>query len=512
MRDRCLATDVTIVALVVGLAIVVSVGQVFCAGPDIQRHHPTVVDNVSYIDANDIKMMVTNHGSFAYDLTSQSAGLWFPKGTDHTAVFASGPWLGAQVDGEIRVAIGGYAQEYGPGVILPSGLPDDPYKPEHKIYKIVRGDTTSSDYVNWPVGYGAPVDGNGRPLLLGDQTLWCVYNDADPYLHNTDEGSTEPLGVEIQQTTYAFDWPRALGNAVFVRFKIISKGTHTLDSAYFSLWCDPDIGAYSDDYVGCDSTLCVGFAYNAADSDPVYGFRPPCVGYDLLRGPIGDDGAELGMTSFDRLVSSPDPGHYTETYNYMRGLDSDGGLVIDPTTGVPTYYVVSGDPVGETGWLDSIPSDRRFMLNSGPFTMVPGDTQQVVIGIVIGQGQNRIDSVRLMKMYDNVVQCFHDNGYASDVTQAKSVSISLSAYPNPARHEMSISCSLPVREAVRLSICTPTGQAIRTLGGARYDDGTQGQAVWNLRDDSGAEVAPGIYFIRMEAGPYRATKKVVLLR
>jgi hypothetical protein len=226
---------------------------------------------------------------------------------------------------------------------------------------------------------------------------------------------------------------------------------------------------------------------------------------------MGDDGVELGMTSFSRLVASPDPDHYSETYNCMRGLDSDGSLAIDPTTGVPTHYVVSGDPVGETGWLDSIPGDRRFMLNSGPFTMVPGDTQLVVIGIVIGQGQNRIDSVRLMKMYDDVVQCLYDNGYATGVAQANPDGISLSSYPNPARHEMSFCYASPVREAVRLSIYTPTGQAIRTLIGAQYD-GAQGQVVWNLRDDSGADVAPGVYFIRMEAGSYQAAKKVVLLR
>ena len=511
MRNRRLANDAAIVALVMSLAIAVKVGQVFCASPEVQRYHPTVVDNLSYIDANDIKMIVSNHGSFAYDLSSQSAGLWFPKGTDHRCVFASGPWLGAKVDGEIRVAIGGYAQEYGPGIILPSGLPDDPYKAEHKVYKIVKGDTASSDYINWPVVYGAPVDGNGRPLILGDQTLWCVYNDADPYLHNTDEGSTEPLGVEIQQTTYAFDYRQPLGNTVFVRFKIINKGTHTLDSTYFSLWCDPDIGGSSDDYVGCDSALCVGFGYNATDSDPIYGSRPPCVGYDLLQGPLGDSGAELGMTSFSRFVLGGDPGNGTETYNLMRGLNSDGSSVIDPTTGLPARYAVLGDPVSGTGWLDSIPGDKRFMLNSGPFRVVPGDTQQVVVGIVIGQGQNRIASVQIMKMYDDYVQRVHDCGYASGVTQGNPGSISLSAYPNPARYEMSFSYAQPVLEAVRLSIYAPTGQAIRTFIDARLD-GRQGRAVWDLRDDSGAEVTPGIYFLRMEAGSCRATKKVVLVR
>jgi len=37
-------------------------------------------------------------------------------------------------------------------------------------------------------------------------------------------------------------------------------------------------------------------------------------------------------------------------------------------------------------------------------------------------------------------------------------------------------------------------------------------ATWNGRDDSGTPVAPGIYFIRMEARDFRASSKVALVR
>jgi hypothetical protein len=36
--------------------------------------------------------------------------------------------------------------------------------------------------------------------------------------------------------------------------------------------------------------------------------------------------------------------------------------------------------------------------------------------------------------------------------------------------------------------------------------------IWDGRSGNETEVAPGIYFCRMEAGEYRATKKVVRLR
>ena len=371
------------------------------------RHRPMIIDNTSYIDANNIKMIVTNHGSFAYDLTNQNSGLWYPKGTDKRCVYASGLWIGAKVNGELRLAVGAYAQEYSPGPILDDCQFADPADLRHKVYKIVRGDTTSFDYINWPSDLGAPVDENGKPLLIGDQTLWCVYNDADDNVHNTDEGKTDPLGVEIQQTVFAFDWKGPLGNVVFIKFKVINKCGNTLDSTYFSIWCDPDVGGASDDYVGCDTTLSVGFAYNATNNDNVYGSTPPCVGYDFFKGPIGDDGKELPMTSFNKYINGTDPREASETYNYMRGLDLHGNPVKDPEGNIVRYFV-PGDPVTNTGWLDSDPADRRFMLNSGPFTMEPGDTQEVVVGIIVGQGTDRISSVRVMKFYDQTAQIAFD--------------------------------------------------------------------------------------------------------
>jgi len=50
----------------------------------------------------------------------------------------------------------------------------------YRVYKISKGDDdTNPDYAGWPDDYGAPVDINGEPVILGDQTLWTVYNALD---------------------------------------------------------------------------------------------------------------------------------------------------------------------------------------------------------------------------------------------------------------------------------------------------------------------------------------------
>jgi len=382
------------------------------------------------ITINNIGMFVTNRGSFALDKVTGNPGLIFPwlegAGTK-TAVYASGLWIGAKVNGELRVAISEYSDEYVPGVMKDSTFsPDDP---RFKIYKIYRGDTTSSDYLNWPVEDGAPVDSNGNPLFLGDETLWAVYNDADPSAHASNAGMTAPLGVEVQQTTFAFDREEPVGNVVFLKFKIINKGPNTLDSTFVSLWSDPDLGGATDDLVGCDTSLSVGFCYNATNNDDIYGSTPPCVGYDFLQGPIvpGDptDTAwvsgeprpgfkNLPMTAFNKYIIGTDPSSAVDTWNYMRGLDAvvgQGAPYINPVTGDTTTFVMSGDPVTGTGWLDSIPADKRFMLSSGPFTMAPGDTQEVVAAIVLGRGADRLTSITAMKYNDRFAQSAFDNNF-----------------------------------------------------------------------------------------------------
>jgi hypothetical protein len=231
------------------------------------RPASALIDNTGHVDANNLDMFVTNHGSFGYDLTTGGPGLEFPTGSGKTALFAAGIWVGAQVNDSIRTCTAEYSQEYAPGPMYNGTFQLDQIA--FKNYRLEAGNTTSDDYLNWPyqavpLGQGAPLDTLGNPLLEGDLTLWSAYNDADPARHTNDNGGTggpggtKPLGLEIQQTTFAFNRGGALGNIIFLRFRLINKGANRLDSTYVSIWSDPDLGDASDDLVGCDSTLSLG--------------------------------------------------------------------------------------------------------------------------------------------------------------------------------------------------------------------------------------------------------------
>ncbi|MBD3275896.1 MAG: hypothetical protein GF372_11325, partial [Candidatus Marinimicrobia bacterium] len=308
-----------------------------------------------------------------------------------------------------------------------------------------------SDWVNWPADRGAPYedvnnDGNYDPNVDipgypgADQTLWIVANDLSPGISESVYGSPS-IGLEMQQTLWGYNFPASspLGNIAFLRTRLIYTGTPdgtddaTIDSMYVSHWVDPDVGDAGDDYAGSDTTLSLGYAYNGNATDATYlnnfGLAAPATGWDFLQGPIVDDGSgpdTLGLSAFTYFaagstIGDPDLGDYNgslQFYNLMRGFlprpeYPEGKPWVSPT-GDTTKFVLSGDPVAGTGWIDGIdlsPGDRRIVLATGPFTMAIGDTQDIVVGQVSALGSDNLGSVTLLKNYDILAQRAYDQDF-----------------------------------------------------------------------------------------------------
>ncbi|MDP4176318.1 MAG: hypothetical protein Q8933_20220, partial [Bacteroidota bacterium] len=125
-----------------------------------------------------------------------------------------------------------------------------------------------------------------RPDLIGDETVWCVYSDnVDPALRSFND--VDPQGIEIRQTVFGFNSKGVTGNMVFVRYELLNTGKYynSIDSVYFSVWADPDLGDPYSDLVGCDTTLNAGYVYNSGP-DAIFGKNPPCFLIDFFQGPI----------------------------------------------------------------------------------------------------------------------------------------------------------------------------------------------------------------------------------
>ncbi|MCK4857398.1 MAG: hypothetical protein KAT58_05495, partial [candidate division Zixibacteria bacterium] len=114
-----------------------------------------------------------------------------------------------------------------------------------------------------------------------------------------------------------------------------------------------------------------------------------------------------------KYINGEDPRSAEQSYLFMLGYRKDraSGLMIPavcPITGDTTTFVLAGDPVTDSGWVDSSPADRRFMMSSGPFTMEPGDTQEVVCAVLVGQGSSPLSSITALKQIDEGAQAVFD--------------------------------------------------------------------------------------------------------
>ena len=84
-------------------------------------------------------------------------------------------------------------------------------------------------------------------------------------------------------------------------------------------------------------------------------------------------------------------------------------------------------------------------------------------------------------------------------------------YPNPFNAETVLLFDLPVAAEVRLSVYNLAGQRVADLVRARREAGTH-RVQWDGRDGVGVPLASGVYLVRLSAGRWVGTEKLLLLR
>jgi subtilisin family serine protease len=85
------------------------------------------------------------------------------------------------------------------------------------------------------------------------------------------------------------------------------------------------------------------------------------------------------------------------------------------------------------------------------------------------------------------------------------------AWPNPFRRTTEIHYQLPMACPVQIRVFNVAGQVVKTLINGREEAGYK-HATWDGRSEDGSRVASGVYFYRLEAGSFAATKKMVVIR
>jgi hypothetical protein len=83
--------------------------------------------------------------------------------------------------------------------------------------------------------------------------------------------------------------------------------------------------------------------------------------------------------------------------------------------------------------------------------------------------------------------------------------------PSPFSSSTYLGFTLPRAEHVHLAVYDLDGRRVRTLTDRPLDAGTH-QLTWDGCNEEGAPLAPGVYFVRLEAGTVSRQQKVILMR
>ena len=525
----------------------------------------SIYQPTDYISTNEIFMWIGNNGMGSHDPRTDGSGFFWPGGDSATisAIYTDGLVWGGKVNGEIRVNGDTYRYGLQPGRILENGKADDPLSTQSKIFKI-RKDWESLpesvgkhrleyDYNNWPVEAGAPWDdvnqdgvytpGFDKPKFIGDETLFYAANDLDTATSINTYGSN-PIGLEFQTSVFGFS-REDLKDVVFKQYKVINKSNTDVNEMYFTYFADNDMGDASDDFVGCDSSLSLGYTWNSDNDDGYwYGLNPPAIGHMIVQGPrINANESDsliynfrwikgyknLGMTTFGPnfknaylVTHDPSLGVYEgslEWYNLMQGKMNDGSYWINPYTNNPDTFALSGDPVIGSGWYEGLGwpggsaqgGDRRYSINSGPFNLAAGDTQEIVIAIPIARGTDNLNSITKLRELASHVQEFYNTELVDILNTKQTVAPTgytlYQNYPNPFNPKTTIEYEVPEKSFVTIKIYDILGREVQTLVN------NEEQVRWRYKVEFDASLlSSGVYFYRIQAGNFVQTKKMMVLK
>ncbi|MFT4879030.1 MAG: hypothetical protein ACJAU0_000238 [Flavobacteriales bacterium] len=310
--------------------------------------------------------------------------------------------------------------------------------------------------------------------LFGDETYFWIFNDKGN-VHSESNGEPIGMEIRAQAFSFASDdeinnmtfynyvlinqGTQTLSNTYFGAWVDPDLGSSIDDY----VGCDVQRGlGYC--YNGDD------FDQPTASS-PGYGDNPPAVGVDFFEGPYQDtdgidnpltesiseaiaesgipysgigigygDGIEdnerFGMRRFVYYNNGQDPENGEPTtpihyYNYMNGIWKHGQKMVYGgdgvnvgTTEIEADYMFPGDTdplnwstagIATDEWTEQTagnPSaDRRFIQSAGPFTLLPGDYNNITMGVVWARatGGGAFASVELLQEADDKAQALFDN-------------------------------------------------------------------------------------------------------
>ena len=299
----------------------------------------------------------------------------------------------------------------------------------------------------------------------------------------SDSGAINPIGLEIEQRSFAFANPPD-DDYIILEFTLRNKTADTLKDIYPGLFFDWDISLSSplNDRVMRDTVEGIPIAYQYDSASSLYLTVLP-----LSHAPASNKLIDNQLCLFDGFTKE-------EKYLYLSG---DTLLSSDTSS---NFYA----------------GDWSMLTSAGPFVIVPMESTTVAFAVVAGSNISDLkENVKAAKIKYYDVRTDVKSNEESLVPSNFSLKQN---YPNPFNPSTTLPFSLKVQGSTfkgpihtTLKIYNILGQLVRTLVDEEKLPGRY-EVVWDGKDDRGKEVTSGVYFYRLESSGSTETRKMILLR
>jgi len=478
----------------------------------------------AYLNTNNVNAYLSNGGSLFFD--GEKGAYEVPKGSNKISIFAGALWMGGiDNQGTLRVTAPQYKDYEGSeciaGPILDEtqqescnhfdrfweisktdvetflnvytvndGIINQVDIPESILQYPARNNPYFSDFELPENKTLAPFidannDGNYNPLqgdypaIKGDQNIWWVYNDQT--VHTLSQGI--PLNMEVGVMAYAVNTEDYLNNTTFYDFTLTYKGDYPLETFYAGFWIDPDLGSFTDDYIGCNVDQKMGIVYNGDpyDEGPLgYSDTIPAVGVQFVRTPLDENGEEADLAAFisynNDFSAIGNPQNSQHYYNYLKGIWQDNTPITYGGNGYggnePYPYMFPDEPTNPDGWSELaeniVPADRRFLLSVGSIKIQLNEVKTFTTAIHWSPqagGGAEVDINPLYEMAENTKANYGElfpyvGADSTDTNLQNLFNSTITAYPNPINAKSTLHFEKAINEPTQLNIYTIEGKHI----------------------------------------------------
>ncbi len=117
--------------------------------------------------------------------------------------------------------------------------------------------------------------------------------------------------------------------------------------------------------------------------------------------------------------------------HFQKGLFK-GGILCDPCTYYPGTVIggincsevnplfwFSGDPVTNTGWIDTLDNDYRTGLHTGQFKLTADEPVSILIVYLVGRGNDALNSITASNSILQYTRDFYLNNFGISVTRRR---------------------------------------------------------------------------------------------